>query len=269
MSIIVVDGCDLFVTEVGDGPPALVMHGGLGLDHTYLTPGLDPLGSQRTLHYYDHRGNGRSGRPPLDSISLPQLAADADSLRKSIGVDRITVIGHSFGGFIALEYAVTFPNRIDKLVLLDTAPAGDYLDELRVDITTMGATEEILLSLETKSATDEEFENYFRTIAPLYFVNYDEARMQDLMQGTIYCAATANASSECLPTWSVVERLDQVTAATLVLVGQCDWITPPDQSKRIADGIRDSELLVVEETGHFPWLEDPGTVDIVNAFLAR
>ena len=268
MSVIAVDGCDLFVTEVGAGPPALVMHGGLGLDHTYLTPGLDPLGSQRTLHYYDHRGNGRSGRPPLDSISLAQLAADADSLRESIGVDRITVIGHSYGGFVALEYAVTFPERIDKLVLLDTAPTGDYLDKLIVDITSMGATEEILLALETESETDEEFANYFMTIAPLYFVNFVPAQMVELMRRTIYCAATASASTKCLPTWSVVDRLDQIKAATLVLVGGRDWITPPDQSMRIAGGIKDSELVVVEETGHFPWLEDPGTVEIVRAFLA-
>jgi pimeloyl-ACP methyl ester carboxylesterase len=64
MPVAYLNGTELFYVEVGEGTPCLVMHGGLGFDHTWLHPWLDPLGDVMHLVYYDHRGNGRSGRPP-------------------------------------------------------------------------------------------------------------------------------------------------------------------------------------------------------------
>ena len=269
MALVSVDGCELFVTEVGTGPPALVMHGGLGLDHTYLTPGLDQLGKLRRLYYYDHRGNGRSGCPPMETLSLTQLADDANGLRESIGVDRISVIGHSYGGFVALEFAVTYPERIDKLVLLDTAPAGDYLNELVANARSRGAADEIHRFFESVPRTDEELAELWLAFAPIFFVNYDAGQFQEVMRRTIYCAAAANASSELLMKWSAVDRLDRVTASTLVLTGRHDWITPPEQAERIALGIPKAEVVIIEDAGHFPWLESPNAMSAVSQFLAR
>ena len=268
MTFVPVDGCELFVTEVGTGPPALVMHGGLGLDHTYLTPGLDPLGRHRSLHYYDHRGNGRSGRPSINTLSLKQLADDANALTNSVGVDHISVIGHSYGGFVALEFAVTYPERIDKLVLLDTAPAGDYLGELPGNAKNMGATEEILRLLETVPETDDEFARWWFSVAPIYFVNFDADQFREVMRRTIYCAAAVKASGDRWAEWSAVDRLEHITASTLVLSGRQDWITPPEQAERMALGISKAELMIIEGAGHFPWLEDPNTLTVVNEFLA-
>ena len=79
---------ELFYAEVGEGLPCLMMHGGLGFDHTYLHPWLDPLGDVMRLVYYDHRGNGRSGRPPWETLTFQQLCADADALREHLGLRR-------------------------------------------------------------------------------------------------------------------------------------------------------------------------------------
>ena len=73
-----VDGAELYA-EVGEGPLCLVMHGGPGVDHTCFRPWLDSLGHALRLVYYDHRGNGRSSRPTVETLTLPQLAADADA----------------------------------------------------------------------------------------------------------------------------------------------------------------------------------------------
>src|SRR5215213_7024615 len=112
------NGTELFYIEVGEGTPCLMMHGGLGFDHTSLHPWFDPLSDVMRLVYYDHRANGRSGRPPLKTLTFEWLCADADALREHLGFEEVTVLGHSYGGFIALEYALRYPERLGRLILL-------------------------------------------------------------------------------------------------------------------------------------------------------
>ena len=109
MAVARVNGSELFYTEAGHGVPCLVMHGGLGVDHTQFREWLDPLGDVLRLIYYDHRGNGRSGRPPIETLTFDQLVADADALRAHLGYDQIAVMGHSYGGCLALLYALRYP----------------------------------------------------------------------------------------------------------------------------------------------------------------
>ncbi|MCK6623511.1 MAG: alpha/beta hydrolase, partial [Calditrichia bacterium] len=82
------NGTGIYYREVGAGLPCLAMHGGLGIDHSCLA-GLDTLGDALRLVFYDHRGNGRSGRPPVETLTFAQLADDADALRAHLGHARI------------------------------------------------------------------------------------------------------------------------------------------------------------------------------------
>ena len=122
MPVAHLNGTELFYVEVGEGVPCLVMHGGLGGDHSALHPWLDPLGDVMQLVYYDHRGNGRSGRPPSGMITFERLCADADALREQLGFEKVAVLGHSYGGFVALEYALRYRERLSRLILLGTSP---------------------------------------------------------------------------------------------------------------------------------------------------
>jgi proline iminopeptidase len=101
-------------------------HGGLGLDHTHLHPWLDPLGDVLRLVYYDHRGNGRSDGPFQKTWTHADLTADAEALRRELGLGRMVLLGHSYGGFLALDYAVRYPDLLSHLILVSTAPAVDY-----------------------------------------------------------------------------------------------------------------------------------------------
>jgi proline iminopeptidase len=145
---------EIFYVEVGEGVPCLLMHGGLGGDHSALHPWLDPLGDVMRLVYYDHRGNGRSGRVPSETITFEQLCSDADALSEHLGFEEVTVLGYSFGGFVALEYALRYPERISHLILLDTAPTLDYAEEIEANARRKGATREQLEALGA-SAEDE------------------------------------------------------------------------------------------------------------------
>lgn len=133
-----VNGVRLFCREVGQGRPCLLMHGGLGLDHAHLHPWLDPLGDVLRLIYYDHRGNGRSERPFQRTWPRTELTADAETLRRELGLGRIVLFDHSYGGFLAPEYALRYPGSLSHLILADTAPAVDYWDELHANMRNRG-----------------------------------------------------------------------------------------------------------------------------------
>jgi pimeloyl-ACP methyl ester carboxylesterase len=114
-------GHDVFCTTNGHGRPMLLMHGGSGLDHTYFRPWLDILSNQVPLIYYDQLGQGRSTRPQsYEGISMGTWADEADALRVFLGFDRIILLGHSFGGFIAQEYALRFGRQFCLCISIRT-----------------------------------------------------------------------------------------------------------------------------------------------------
>src|SRR5205823_8034411 len=85
-----------------------------------------PLADELALITFDHRGCGRSDEAPEETYSHAQFAADADALRARLGYERIPVLGTSYGGFIAQEYALRYPDRLTHLILVDTAPSHDH-----------------------------------------------------------------------------------------------------------------------------------------------
>ena len=109
----------LFVKVIGQGYPLLLMHGGPGMDHTSLLS-LLPCADRFTLIYIDHRCNGRSDGIPVSSMTWDNLTADAEAIRQKLGFKKWAVLGHSFGGMVALEYALRYPDSLSHLLLMDT-----------------------------------------------------------------------------------------------------------------------------------------------------
>jgi proline iminopeptidase len=252
-----VDGADLFYTEVGAGVPCLVMHGGPGVDHTCFRPWLDRLGDVLRLVYYDHRGNGRSSRPPAESITLPRLADDAEGLRAHIGAERVVVLGHSFGGMVALQYALRYPERLRGLVLVGTAAAFDYRDEVAANTRRMNPEPAALAAWGIAPTDDAAMAENARATAPLYFAVWDPALGEQLFADTIFSAAASRRGNELLQGYDVTARLREVAAPTLVLAGSDDFITPPSQAERIQRGILNADLAIFEHCGHHPYAEQP------------
>src|SRR5256714_14698484 len=108
MPTVEVHQTQLFYTRRGTGVPCLVMHGGLGLDHTYLR-GLDIASDVLHLVYYDHRHNGRSGRPPLETVTHAQLAHDAEGLRQHLGFGKVAEYVFTYWGFRSPVFALRYP----------------------------------------------------------------------------------------------------------------------------------------------------------------
>src|SRR6266568_4919330 len=235
MPTVEVHQTQLFYTRRGTGVPCLVMHGGLGLDHTYLR-GLDIASDILHLVYYDHRHNGRSGRPPLETVTHAQLADDAEGLRQHLGFGKVAVLGHSYGGFIALA---------------------------------KGATPAMLEALTASSSNDEAMKDTLKLILPLYFYQHQPA-YDALLADMIVCAALEGQQEQMLSTYNTLPYLHEISCPTLLLVGRDDFICPPSQAQLMHARIPHSRLVVFEHSGHFPWIEEPALfIQTVKAWLEQ
>src|SRR6266513_4124511 len=118
------NGVRLYTRRVGHGPPVVVLHGGPGAHHDYLLPQYDHLTEGgRALLYYDQRGGGRSPVAREVPVGWREHVADLEALRLHWALDRLTLLAYSWGGLLAVLYALDHPDRIARLALVSTAPA--------------------------------------------------------------------------------------------------------------------------------------------------
>jgi proline iminopeptidase len=117
----------LFYSSFGKGDPIIVVHGGPGLDQGYLLPQMLELAKDHELIFYDQRGSGRSLEASIEPkyASSEQFAQDLEMLRLKLGLKKITLVGHSWGGFLSMSYAIKYPNNVSSLILIGSTPP-DY-----------------------------------------------------------------------------------------------------------------------------------------------
>jgi proline iminopeptidase len=262
MAIATLTDTELFYHIVGTGLSCLIVHGGLGLDHTYFRPWLDPLGDRLQLVYYDQRGNGRSSRALNEALTFDQLCRDADALRACLGLQRMALLGHSLGGFVALEYALRYPERVSHLILVDTAPSFDYGQEIEANIQRQHPSAEVLAAASAPApSSDAEFGQMWRTVLPLYFHRYEAELAEAAFGQTIYSAAAAAGSNALFAVYNVVPRLAEIQVPTLVVVGDDDFVCPPSQARRLQVGLPHAQLALLPACGHFPFIECAGAFE--------
>jgi proline iminopeptidase len=257
-----VNGTELAYVLHGEGRPLLTMHGGLGLDHTYFRPWLDGLGDVAQLIYYDQRGQGRSQRTAsLDHVGHDTWAADAEELCAHLGHERVVLFGHSYGGYLAQDYALKFGERLAGLILCSTGPAFDYPQVVFANAERRGTAEQlaVLQSAMTSTVDDEGFRRAWMTILPMYFKRFDPAIAMEMDRNTRYSgAAFCRGMQKCLPSFNTLSRLNELKCPTLILTGADDWIAPPvEGAERLKAGIANSEVTIFEDSGHFPFIEEP------------
>ena len=237
--LVEINGNRLNVEVLGepDRPLLIAHHGapGLGsLNEPRTTFG--PLADAFRVLVFDARGSGRSeGEPPF---THEQWAADVEGLRQWAGAERFVLAGGSYGGFIAMEYAVRHPERLLALVLRDTSPDHSHeemarrnaLASARVQLD-MGRFERIM---DGRVHDDEDLRACWAEILPLYDHVYDPAATQRKVEATTYRYRTHNwAFTENVPHYDITDQLHRITCPTLVTVGRSDWITPVACSERI------------------------------------
>jgi proline-specific peptidase len=281
MTTIQIRDVSLFVKAMGQGYPLVLMHGGPGLDHSTLLS-LQPLADQFTLVFYDHRCNGRSEGADVTSMTWENLTADADALRQTLGFDKWAVLGHSFGGNVALEYALRYPGSLSHLVLMNTGGdqwwvnqnAPEILAKRGYSATAVGAARRFYngqLTPHEYFSTLFKFARAYLYRSSLFFhpsilalahrVGVDPP-MKIRPEATIF------GYSQLLKGWTVMDRLGEIQTPTLVLAGRYDFLFPPEHQAILADRLPNAELVLIERAGHNPHDEQSAEViKVVKRFL--
>lgn len=266
----------LFVRVIGQGYPLVLMHGGPGLDYTTLLP-LQPLADQLTLIFYDHRCNGRSEGADVSSMTFENLTADADALRQALGFDQWAVLGHSFGGHVALEYALRYPQSLSHLVLMNTGGDQWWVQHNAPELLARRGYNARAVQAARRfyngQLTPGEFLPTFMKFMGAY--NYRNSLLpvaRNLVSSPapkFRPEATIFGYSQPLNGWTVMDRLNEIQVPTLVLAGRHDFLFPTEHQVALAAGIADARLEIIECAGHNPHMERPA--DVIGAlrrFLA-
>ena len=274
MTMLPIRDVSLFVKIMGRGDPLLLMHGGPGLDHSTLSS-LEPLADEFTLVFYDHRCNGRS-TGAVESMTWENLTADADALRQRLGFDQWAVLGQSFGGLVALEYALRHPTRLSHLLLLDTCADAHWVQHVAPEILAKrGYSPAAVDAARRFFGGDLKPEDMMRLVrkfvgAYYYHLGLLSAPRAFLSGLRIKMRPDAHAFAfkELYTGWTVMDQLHEIDVPTLVLAGRYDFLSPSEHNAIIADRLPNAELEIIERAGHNAHEERaPEVLRILRRFL--
>lgn len=270
-------GVSLFVKVLGHGYPLLLMHGGPGADHTTMLS-FRPLADHFTLVFYDHRCNGRSTGADVSSMTWENLAADAEALRQELGFERWAVLGHSFGGMVALEVALRYPQSLSHLVLLDTCGDIHWAHEKAPEILARRGYSPVTVETARRFLNGQiEPKEMIPALMKLRKAYYphrlgllQSARiMISGLRARVRPEALIFGAGHSLRGWTVMDRLGEIKVPTLVMAGRDDFQFPPQHQAALAAGIPNARLEIIERAGHNAHQERPAEVmQAVLDFLA-
>ena len=229
--------------------PVIVLHGGRGIgDHQGDFRTFLPLASQFRLIGYDQRGCGRSSLTP--PFTFEQLTDDVEGVRQTLGQGKkMALIGGSFGGMIALCYAVRYPDHLTHLILRGTAPSYHHEEEAVLNYMARlhkasSASMKMVEKLFSETEDDLELRLIWLALQPLYYERFDPDAALARTKGMHFHAETHKALFKNKHLYDVRDRLKDIKAKTLVIVGGNDWICPPSQSRIIAQNIPGALSLI-------------------------
>ena len=263
----------LYYRIIGQGADTLVMlHGGPGMDSEYMIPDFEPLAQQYKLLFYDQRGGGRSSLPEDTSrLHMTDHLTDLDALRRHFGLEKLTLVAHSFGTALAANYAITHPGRVERMVFLGPVPpmrAGfweRFGDAVNRRLTPADQAElarqydAMIEGPDTRAACRKFWEIALKP-------RLAAGRKVSIIKGDC-CAATTEAirygmgitnaiTLESLGNWDYRPELPLVRAPTLILHGEEEAI-PMDLVEEWAKLMPNATLVKVPRAAHFPYVERP------------
>ena len=253
----------LYYEVHGRGAP-LMLIAGLASDSQSWQPVLPALAAHFMVILLDNRGVGRSTQQ--GAISIGQMCDDCMALSRHLGQEKITLLGHSMGGMVAMECAIRYPQLIENLVLVATAPRTSARNQLLFD------------DWAARRAAGTDLANWFRSIfawifTPHYFDNQtqvDQAIEDQLHYPWPQSAEAFGQQVAALAAYDATPALPHITAATCVLAGALDLLMPVKTVATLAEQLPNARLVVIEGAAHSIHVERPDALfNHVVRFLQR
>lgn len=268
-----VPGDELYYQQFGIAskrqPPIVVLHGGPGMDQGYLLPQMLELAKDHEMIFYDQRGAGKSSRQLLDphQISMERYVQDLEAVRKYFGFQKMILLGHSFGGILAAEYAIQYPDHVAGLILMNSVPMS--LNGCKVFnqkcAERLQQIQESLDELKNSSAFQQGdphvVEQWYRMVFETYCAKKSDAKKINLHFSP--AAARNGPKIEKLfgenffsKPYDLRPQLHQLSIPTLIIHGNQDPV-PVKTAFETKAAIPQATMIVLDPCGHFSYLEQP------------
>jgi len=271
----------LFVEERGRGYPLVVLHGAPGvIDHRFFGNYLDPLCDHYRLILVDARGQGQSAAAAESTWRFEQFVQDVSALASAMKLGRYAVLGHSYGAFVALQHAISFPGDAAQTIVSNGAPSTRFLWEhvertLR-ELRPVELRDQITESWEReKSAqTQEDVARLLHDQLPFHFADPHDPRIPEfekIAAPTSYAPAMLrHFANQAYGGFDAEAGLSSIKQPVLVLAGRHDRTCSVEAAETIARGVPKSELVIFERSGHLPFVEEQELyLEAVRNFLDR
>jgi proline-specific peptidase len=258
--------------QMREVPTLVLLHGGPGFDHSSFKPTMSPLADVAQIVYLDHRGQGRSDYADWKSLKVDDWADDVKDFCDALGIERPIVMGHSFGGFVAMAYAIRHPDHPGKLILSSTA-AKQRLDRALAMFERLGG----LRARETaerfwNNPDTNNREDYLRVCFPLYNRRRIPGDGDALARTVTNAALMEYFVANEMRTFNLLPALSRIRCPTLIMAGEDDPILPIQDSEDIAIAIP-SELVRFERfanAGHGVFRDDPeSALAVIREFIVN
>jgi proline iminopeptidase len=254
-------------------PRLLVLHGGPGAHHDYLLPQMLALAEKHELIFYDQRGGGRSKSEDRSPIGWRTHASDLALVARELIGEPLSIVGYSWGGLLAVLYSVEGAGPAPaRLVLIDPAPVTrpfrarfeSAFSERQASASVQRLREQLAESGLRERDPDAYRQRAFELSVAGYFA--DPARARDLTPFRVI-GRVQQQVWESLGDFDLLQRVEQIECPVLILHGRQDPI-PLDASEALARALPDARLVVLEHSGHVPYVEQPGALfSAIERFL--
>lgn len=255
-----VDSTTLGYSIIGQGEPLLLCPVSWGIDgHRWKA--LDELAKYFTLIRLDPRGTGMSGDVKEKSeFGIPTLVDDIEQLRIHLGIEQWNVMGQSAGGWTAMEYTLAHQHRVKKLIVVCSAPTGKFHQGTFRDPSHPLYPEFNRISTEVRSLPAAERVKAFNRAVYQFDVQSADAKK---LIDDIFTDADFNPQRNQyfvmneLNRYNITEHLHEITVPSLIIGGNHDVHVSPTWSEMMAKDIPGAQFVMMEQSGHFPWLDEP------------
>ncbi|OGT45087.1 MAG: hypothetical protein A3E82_01070 [Gammaproteobacteria bacterium RIFCSPHIGHO2_12_FULL_38_11] len=247
--------------SLGDRSVMLLVPGGPGGNHAVYLPMTKHLLKFANLILFDPRGCGSSDSSDASYCTIDHYIDDIDAIRAYFNLDKIILMGGSYGAMAALGCAIRYSDHLTKLILLAGAPSYKFIATAKKNLEKKGTEEQKTIAQKLwdgEFRDAKEFADYYKIMAPLYSVNTTAAPPPTTSSGIPYNVEVTNLGfRQFLRTFNFEHELEKIVCPTLIICGADDWINDPSHAKLMAEKIKGSTLHIFDRCGHFAEEDQP------------